>query len=150
MPTLKIYLDTSVFSAYYDVHVKIRQEQTKQFWAKLNEYERYASDLVLDELNAVSTENLRESLIKLTNDFVILKADDRTNTLAENYIKKGIFPAKYKMDALHLAVASVNGIDILVSWNFEHIVKRKTRLETNLTNSLNGYKSIDIIAPPEL
>jgi len=66
------------------------------------------------------------------------------------YIKKEIFPEKYRDDALHLAIATVNGVDILISWNFEHLVKRKTRLEANLANSLNGYKSIDIIVPPEL
>ena len=150
MGKLKIYLDTSVFSAYYDVRVKLRQEQTKRFWVNLKEYDKYISEIVIDELNSVSDDVLRKKLIGLTKDFEITKVDADSEALADQYIKKGIFPEKYRDDALHLAVATVNGIDILISWNFEHLVKRKTRLDANLTNSLNGYKSIEIIAPPEL
>jgi predicted nucleic acid-binding protein len=150
MGKLKIYLDTSVFSAYYDDRTKLRQEQTKRFWVKLKEYDKYISEIVLDELNAVSDDELRKKLIRLTKDFEITKVDAKSELLADQYIKKEIFPEKYRDDALHLAVASVNGVDILISCNFEHLVKRKTRLEANFANSLNGYKSIDILAPPEL
>ena len=150
MGKLKIYLDTSVFSAYYDDRVEVRQEQTKRFWVKLVEYDKYISEIVMDELNAVTDNELREKLIELTKDFEIIKVDSESEALANQYIRKEIFPEKYRDDALHLAIASVNGIDILISWNFEHLVKRKTRLEANLANSLNGYKSIDIIVPPEL
>ena len=150
MAKLKVYLDTSVFSAYYDKRVKIRQEQTKLFWQKLVEYDKYISEIVLDELGAVTNNELRKKLINLTKDFETLKIDPEAEALADQYIKKEIFPEKYRDDALHLAIATVNGVDILISWNFEHLVKRKTRLEANLANSLNGYKSIDIIVPPEL
>jgi predicted nucleic acid-binding protein len=150
MAKLKVYLDTSVFSAYYDDRAKMRHDQTKEFWAKLNEYDKFASEVVIDELNAVSDDKLRENLILLTKDFEILQVNEESEALAEKYTKRGIFPEKYREDAIHLALASVSGIDILVSWNFEHLVKRKTRLEANEANSLNGYKSIDIIAPPEL
>ena len=150
MGKLKIYLDTSVFSAYYDERVKIRSEQTKIFWQKLVEYEGYISQIVLDELGAVTDDELRRKLMDLTKDFQKLNIDSEGEALADHYIKRGIFPEKYRDDALHLAVATVNDVDILISWNIEHLVKRKTRLEANLANSLNGYKSIDIIVPPEL
>jgi predicted nucleic acid-binding protein len=150
MGKLKIYLDTSVFSAYYDERVKTRSEQTKIFWQKLVEYEGYISQIVLDELGAVTDDELRRRLMDLTKGFETLNIDSEAEALADQYIKRGIFPEKYRDDALHLAVATVNDVDILISWNFEHLVKRKTRLEANLANSLNGYKSIDIIVPPEL
>jgi len=150
MSNLKVYLDTSVFSAYYDDRAKMRQEQTIEFWGRLGEYDKFASEMVIDELNAVSDDKLRADLIQLTRDFKILQVNQESEALAEIYIKRGIFPEKYREDAIHLALASVNGIDILVSWNFEHLVKRKTRLEANEANILNGYKTIDIIAPPEL
>ena len=150
MSNLKVYLDTSVFSAYYDDRAKMRQEQTKEFWEMLGECDKFASEMVIDELNAVSDDKLREDLILLTRDFKILQVNQESEALAEKYIKRGIFPEKYREDAIHLALASVNEIDILVSWNFEHLVKRKTRLEANEANILNGYKTIDIIAPPEL
>ena len=150
MGKLKIYLDTSVFSAYYDERVKTRSEQTKIFWQKLVEYEGYISQIVLDELGAVTDEELRRKLMDLTKGFETLNIDSKAEALADQYIKRGIFPEKYRDDALHLAIATINDVDILISWNFEHLVKRKTRLEANLANSLNGYKSIDIIVPPEL
>ena len=150
MAKLKIYLDTSVFSAYYDDRTHIRQEQTKKFWSKLENYDKYISKIVIDELNAVTDDELRNKLIELTKDFEEINIDVEAETLADQYIKKEIFPVKYRDDALHLAIASVNNIDIIISWNFEHLVKRKTRLEANLANSLNGFKSIDIIVPPEL
>ena len=150
MAKLKVYLDTSVFSAYFDDRAKMRQEQTKDFWAKLKEYDKFASEVVIDELNAVSDDKLREDLILLTKDFEILQVNEESEALAEKYIERGIFSEKYREDAIHLALASVSGMDILVSWNFEHLVKRRTRLEANEANSLYGYKSIDIIAPPEL
>ena len=150
MGKLKIYLDTSVFSAYFDERVKIRSEQTKIFWQKLVEYDGYISQIVLDELGAVTDDELGRKLMDLIKEFQKLDVDSEVEALADQYIKRGIFPEKYRDDALHLAVDTVNDMDILISWNFEHLVKRKTRLEANLANSLNGYKSIDIIVPPEL
>ena len=114
------------------------------------EYEGYISQIVLDELGAVTDDELRSKLMDLTKGFETLNIDSKAEALADQYIKRGIFPEKYRDDALHLAVATANDVDILISWNFEHLVKRKTRLEANLANSLNGYKSIDIIVPPEL
>ena len=73
MGKLKIYLDTSVFSAYYDERVKVRQEQTKRFWVNLAEYDKYISEIVMDELNAVTDDELREKLIELTKDFEVIK-----------------------------------------------------------------------------
>ena len=150
MGKLKIYLDTSVFSSYFDERVKIRSEQTKIFWQKLVEYDGYISQIVLDELGAVTDDELGRKLMDLIKEFQKLDVDSEVEALADQYIKRGIFPEKYRDDALHLAVDTVNDMDILISWNFEHLVKRKTRLEANLANSLNGYKSIDIIVPPEL
>jgi hypothetical protein len=49
-----------------------------------------------------------------------------------------------------VALATVNGIANLVSWNFDHLVKLRTRREVNLVNALKGYMPIEILAPPEL
>ena len=60
------------------------------------------------------------------------------------------FPDRYVADAQHVAIAVVNGVDYLCSWNFTHLVKVSTRREVNLVNSLMGYGQVEIIAPPEL
>jgi predicted nucleic acid-binding protein len=59
-------------------------------------------------------------------------------------------PEHYKDDAIHVAVAVVNNTDLLISWNFRHLVKVKTRRMVNLVNEVLSYPHIEIIAPPEL
>ena len=68
----------------------------------------------------------------------------------KEYVKKEMISGKYISDAFHIALASVNNITYIVSWNFEHIVKRKTRIIVKLINTLNGYKEIEIVSPQEL
>lgn len=80
----------------------------------------------------------------------VLDLDEEANMLAQEYIDRGIFPEKYRSDANHIAVAVINGIGYLCSWNFTHLVKVNTRREVNLVNALKGYGQIEIIAPPEL
>ena len=146
----KLYFDTSVLSAYYDKRTKERMELTKEFWNKLSSYEFYVSTLVIDELNQVVPRNLKDNLLKLTNGCIILKLDDEVENLAEAYLKTGVLPQKYFNDALHIAVASVNTVQFLVSWNFKHFVNVKTRQMVNSVNLKEGYGVIEIIAPPEL
>ena len=67
--------------------------------------------------------------------------------LSEEYILRRIIPVKHIENAVHIAVVTVNSIDILVSWNFEHIVKLKTKREVNAMNVLLGYNPIEIVEP---
>ena len=76
--------------------------------------------------------------------------DNEAEVLANAYLEAGILPQKYFNDALHIAVATVNGIKFIVSWNFQHFVNVKTRQMVNLVNLREGYGVIEIIAPPEL
>ena len=59
-------------------------------------------------------------------------------------------PKAKEEDAYHIAVATLNEIDIIVSWNFDHLVNIKTRRRVSGVNILYGYKTIEIISPPEL
>ena len=90
-----------------------------------------------------------EDLIRKTNP-LLLGIDLETEELAERYIKEGIIPEKYRSDALHIAVSVINGIDVIVSWNFEHIVKFKTRVMVDGVNKLLGYHEIEICSPEEV
>jgi len=67
----------------------------------------------------------------------------------QTYCSHG-FRKKYRDDALHIAVAVVNDLDVVVSWNFKHIVKLKTRMEANGINKMLGYKEIEICSPEEV
>jgi len=150
MKKLKIYLDTSVYSALYDERDLIRQNQTKEFWDSIKDHELYYSDINLEEINGVSNTELRNKLRDLLNFGNEIQVSSEVIELSKIYIKEGLIPEKYESDAIHVALVTVCSLDILVSWNFKHLVKRKTRIGVNLINLKEGYKAIDILAPPEL
>lgn len=114
-------------------------------------YEAYTSLAVIDEINAAS-EIKRQQLLELIKIFNlnILEVATEATELAFKYVREGIIPEKYKLDALHIAIATVEDMNIILSWNFKHIVKRKTIIMTGFVNSKEGYKSIDIYSPQEV
>lgn len=146
---IKVYLDTSVISALFDERNAERKNYTEEFWKELRDYEVYVSTRVNEELDAASDE-IRAEMIDKIRGFKILEITDEVERLAEEYLSKGVFPERYKDDAIHVAVAVANNIDFLISWNFRHLVKVKTRRMVNLINEIMGYPHIEIIAPPEL
>ncbi len=150
MKKLKIYLDTSVYSALYDKRNLNRQKQTENFWNFIKNYELFFSDINLDEINGITNQELKNKLKYLLKNGTKIKFTPEVKELTEIYIKEGIIPKKYENDAIHIALTTVYSIDILISWNFKHIVKRKTRIGVNLINLKEGYRSIEILAPPEL
>jgi predicted nucleic acid-binding protein len=147
---LRLYLDTSVFSALYDERAPERQRLTQEFWAKLPDYEKLCSQLTLEELRRVRDPSLRERLLNLTASFQVLPIGAGEHELARAYVAAGVVPLRYVADALHLAAAVLGGADILVSWNFKHLVRRSTRLLVNYVNASRGLPSLEILAPPEV
>jgi len=63
---------------------------------------------------------------------------------------KEIIPGRYRTDGLHIAIATVNDLDMIISMNFQHIVKRKTKLATGSINAINGYHAVEIFNPMEV
>ena len=146
-----LYLDTSVPSAYYDERAKERQEATIKFWKEvLPTYKVYISEITVEELNNTKDKTLQRKFKKLIEPFDVLKANEKIRHLARAYIAHEVFPEKYIDDALHVAIASFNQISYIVSWNFEHLVKVKTRRVVNSVNILEGFREIEIVSPQEL
>ena len=63
---------------------------------------------------------------------------------------KGIIPAKFQEDALHIATAVVNNLDFVLSFNYGHIVKTKTMIGVGLANLREGYCQIGLSTPTEV
>ena len=146
-----LYLDTSVPSAYYDERAKERKDATIKFWKEvLPHYQACVSDITVRELNDTKDEALRIKLRRLIKDFKILKSNKRIRDLAKVYMEKGIFPKRYVDDGLHVALTTFYEVSYLVSWNFEHLVKVKTRKWVNSVNILEGFREIEIVSPQEL
>ena len=95
-------------------------------------------------------EGLRKRFRKLITGFKVLKEKKVIRDLARAYIEKEIFLEKYIDDALHVAMTSYYEISYLVSWNYEHLVKVRTRRLVNSVNILEGFKEIEIVSPLEL
>lgn len=70
-----------------------------------------------------------DKLINLINslDLEELETNQEIQELAKRYLQEGIIPKQYEDDALHIAIASVNNLDAVVSWNFTHIVRLKKK-----------------------
>jgi predicted nucleic acid-binding protein len=152
----RVYLDTSVWNFYLVEDVPERHERrelTHQLFDQLRagDYETYISVVVLDEI-AAAAEPRRSELYDLVDEIspVVLELTAEILDLSREYIVKGTIPAKHGNDALHIAVAVTNDLDVLLSWNFTHIVKLKTRRVVSATSRLLGYKEIEICSPEEV
>lgn len=148
----KLYLDTSVPGAYYDDRSPEQRDITRAFWQRLDKYDLYTSTLVKDEierLGEVYSREIHQLTMMLINHHTVLSITDKTEQLAEIYLRNRVVPASQISDALHLAIASTNRIDYLVSWNFRHLVRQSTRQGVKLINQGQGYPSFDIVAPSE-
>ena len=144
-----LYLDTTIISALFDERTPERMTQTKQFWNKIEDYSVYISELVIDEIKG-ATQPIQKKMLEIVKNFSVLSIDNNSQKLANIYIENDIFPDKYIDDALHVALSSTNQIGILLSWNFAHLVKLKTRRMVALVNTMYNYNPIEIITPPEL
>ncbi len=110
----------------------------------------FISELVLAEIDDIKSEDLRIKMRKIVINYNILQIDEEIRKLANEYVKFNAIPAKFSEDSLHLAIATLNKIDYLLSWNFKHIVKIKTRQIINMVNINLGQTELKIITPAEL
>ena len=149
----KIYLDTSVLNFFFEEEDLEKAYSTKELFREIRRgrYSAFVSDLVLREIGRTKGQK-RENLLSLikTYDIPWLEVTPESLILAGKYADRKIFPRKYQDDGLHIAIATVEEIDIVVSWNLRHMVKLKTRQEVKAINILEGYKEIEICTPMEV
>ena len=147
---LRLYLDTSVFSAYHDDRMPERQRETLEFWLRLDEFIVSTSDLARQELAQATDLVLRAKLLQLLDRVVIHPVTDEMTALARRYVGRGIFSPVMLNDAIHVAAAVVSDQDVLLSWNFRHLVNRRRRAEINALNASAGLRTVEILAPSEM
>jgi rRNA-processing protein FCF1 len=151
MKKLKVYLDTTIFNFVFADDAPIERDLTRRFFSQISHFDVFISDIVIEEI-AECPAPKRQKMMDLIDKYNIqeLPLDEASRQLAIKYVKEGIIPIKYQDDALHIAIASVNEMDLLLSWNFQHIVKLKTKRESVGVNMLMGYGSIEIYTPREV
>ena len=113
-------------------------------------YNTYISEIVLAEIEGIKNEALKTNLRERVLSFKILQIDKDTRRLASIYVENRAILEGYFEDSLHIAISTLNNIDYLLSWNFRHVVKMKTRNIINFVNLSNNYPELKIITPAEL
>jgi len=150
-----VYIETTVVSYFVarpsrDVIVAARQEASRELWPKLaSEYESFVSILVREEAGKGDEDQARQRL-EAIQTFQVLDADDAARTLAMKIIEGRGIPEEYPEDAIHIAIASVSGIDVLITWNFAHLNNPFTRMLVRQIVENAGYQCPEICSPDEL
>lgn len=152
-----IYLDTSVINFYFAEDAPEKMPITKEFFDNTiannkDKYEVCLSPLVLEELGKTSDSEHRARLLNLAYGLQaqVFALTPEINRIARQFIDEGFIPIKYKEDALHLAFCIFYGVDYIVSWNFKHIVKPKTKDAVRIVSIREGTKEVKILTPEEV
>ncbi len=143
----KLYLDTSIPSAYFDYSKPLRQLiSQKWFENEMLNFELYISVLTIEEVermgNIQKKGNIKELLLDC--NVRILELTSAAINLADQYVKEGAIPKSEPEDAYHIAIATVNGIDALASWNFKHVVSINPIRKIHEINKRLNYQVIEI------
>lgn len=150
---MRLYLDTSVLGAMFDDEPPDRREKTRLFFqrVRMQRDTLYISDVVLDEIGR-APEHLQFSLIRVVKEIrpFVLPESRETLALAEAYVASHVVPVSSRDDARHVAVATVAGVEALVSWNFKHIVNVRRRRLVYSVNIRLGYPLIELVSPEEV
>jgi len=148
MKIQRIYIDTSVLGGYFDPEFK---ELTRLFFeeVKNGEYKIVISTVTEGELLR-APENVKSLLNDLKIEYEVIQVTDEAINLALEYIKENVVGETSFNDCLHIALSTVSKLDLLISWNFRHIVNIKRIRGYNAVNIKNGYSVLEIRSPKEL
>ena len=145
---LRVYADTSVIGGCEDDEFREHSWQLIQLCMK-NEVLLVVSDLVGDELEPAPFA-VRQIFDSIPHESkAVVRITPEAESLADSYIRSGALAESMRRDALHIAVATLVGVDFLVSWNFKHMVNRERIAMYNESNRRLGYRSIEICSPRE-
>lgn len=148
MKKYRIYIDTSVIGGCFDTEFKVDsnilfEELRKDLFIGV------VSEITIEELQ-YAPQKVRKKFDEYKLKFELLNLTEEVTQLTEKYINEEIFSSKYKNDCIHIAFATVYKVDVLVSWNFKHIVNFEKINKFNAVNLKNGYQTIQIYSPKEV
>ena len=151
----RVYVETSVVSYLTsrpsgNTVVAGHQVATQELWNILGkDLEPYVSDLVLQE-SAKGDEEQAGLRLGAISGFPLLDIDKEVESLAERILGREAVPQGFPEDAIHVAVAAVNGLDLIVTWNFKHINNPTMKHAIREAVEGTGYTMPEICSPDEL
>ncbi|PIQ45599.1 MAG: DNA-binding protein [Deltaproteobacteria bacterium CG12_big_fil_rev_8_21_14_0_65_43_10] len=150
-----VYIETTVISYLVsrpsrDILVAAHQQTTDEWWAsRRQEFECFISQVVIDEIQAGDNE-AAEKRMKEIGDLPVLEASVEAEHLAEAIIEAEAIPQKAVRDAAHIAVAAVNDIDYLLTWNCRHLANAQIIRSVSVICNAKGFSMPVICTPEEL
>jgi predicted nucleic acid-binding protein len=145
---IRVYIDTSVFGGVFDPEF---DRVSKRFFDIIGKgiFEPVVSVIVAEEISdAPSHVQTLYQHVAQTAD--VQQVDEAALDLRDAYLKAGIVTKQWAADALHVAVATVSACEMIVSWNFKHIVNFRRIPLYNMVNRKIGYGEIGIFTPQEV
>jgi predicted nucleic acid-binding protein len=150
-----VYIETTVISYLTawlsrDLIRAAHQQITQEWWQnRRDDFELFISEFVINEAGSGDKEAAEQRLAAL-DGIVLLDVNSEVENLAKSLITEKALPTKAATDALHIAVASVHGINYLLSWNCKHIANAEMQEIIGKVCTKNGYKCPIICTPEEL
>lgn len=151
----RVYIETTVVSYYCSklsksLLVSAQQKATRLLWPRLTlDFKGYVSALVFDEASKGNKHQAAARLRAIAH-FEMLEVEDEAQVLALHILEDRAMPREYPEDALHIAVCAVNGMDLLLTWNFAHLNNPFTRLRIRRSVEARGFECPEICSPNEL
>lgn len=150
----KVYVETSVISYLTawpsrDLVKAAHQQITLEWWETRGKFDVYVSQIVLREASSGDPAAANARMESLSG-FPVLTAGPEASALAQQLLVQGSLPAKAAVDALHIAIAVVNGIDYLLTWNCTHIANATMRVRIERVCRQSGYEPVVLCTPEEL
>lgn len=147
-PPIRVYVDTCVFGGAFDDEFATA---SARFFALAEQgaFLLYVSAIVMLELTDAPP-HVIEMVTAMRDHLSILDITPEMYALQQRYLDAGILTPKWEDDALHVAMATVSRCDVMVSWNFKHIVNYRKIHQYNQVNQSLGYQPIEIRTPEEV
>ena len=148
MKSIRTYADTSVFGGVFDEEF---EEASRAFFelVRRGRFGLLISDVCRQEI-ALAPTQVREFFEGLLENMTVLPVDERVLALRDAYVTSGVVGPRWLDDAAHVAAATVAEADLIVSWNFRHIVHFERIRLYNAVNALHGYRAVEIRSPLEV
>ncbi|WP_437976232.1 type II toxin-antitoxin system VapC family toxin [Sorangium sp. So ce295] len=150
----RLYIETTIVSYLTarpsrDLVQAAHQQVTREWWAARDDFTLFISQFVLDEAGAGDGDAAARRLDALRGA-TLLDITEEAILLASNLVVGGGLPAKARVDALHVAMAAVHGMDFLLTWNCKHIANAATRERIEELCRVDGFEPPVICTPLEL
>lgn len=151
----KVYVETSVISYLTsrpsrDLVVAGHQQVTQDWWEqRRRDFHLVASELVLEEAASGDASAARKRAEAL-EEIELLELSQTALELAHSLVHGGPLPEKAAEDALHIAIAVVNGVEYLLTWNHKHLANAAMRASIEKICRQSGYEPAILCTPEEL